>query len=219
MDQAMIGFNPYPTHYGPYPINPNLIRRHQPQIPAHYSVPSRLPLLPLGTTLTLSYWELLSPALLGIVGSLILSRFSGEENDLIQCFGGTLFKLAIVGYSIGATIAVSFAISRVLSDPKTYDHSMIYLIGGAITSVILLFTADYLLLYRFFPSSFKGNVGDNFFTQFFSFLYFSITTISTANLGDILPTNLTGRALISTEIAFNLYMLATGIQLLLSRKR
>ena len=108
--------------------------------------------------------------------------------------------------------------SNLIHDPKTHVHSFVYPIGGALASVILLFTSEYLLLYRFFPSSFKGDVGDNLITQFLSFLYFSITTIATANLGDILPDNLTARALIATEIAFNLFTIAIGIQLLLAQK-
>ncbi|KJR45840.1 hypothetical protein UF75_3755 [Desulfosporosinus sp. I2] len=219
MDQSKNGFTPYPTDYGPYSINPNLIRRYQPLIPKSHGVAPRSPILPSGTTLTPSYWELLYPTFFGIAGSLFLSLFSSEENDLIKHFGGTLFKLAIVGYSIGATVAVSFCISHVVTDPKAHVRSFVYPIGGALVSVILLFTTEYLLLYRFFPSSFKGNVGDDLITQFLSFLYFSITTMATANLGDILPENLTARALIATEIAFNLFTLATGIQLLLAQKR
>lgn len=219
VDQSKNQVAPYPSHFGPYPINPNLNRRYQPQIPkSHHSVSPCAPIFPLNTTLKLGYWELLSPALFGAAGSLFLSLFSGEKNDPIECFGGSLFKFAIVGYSIVATIAVSFAISQVLTDPKAQDHSLVYPIGGAVTSVILLFSAEYILLYRFFPSSFKGDVGDDFFTQFFSFLYFSITNIATGTLGDIQPGNLTARALISTEVAFNLFTLVTGIQLLLAQK-
>ena len=218
VDQSKNGFNSYPTHYGPYPINPNLIRRYPPQIPKSYGVPPRPLILPSFTTLPLSYWQLLSPTFFGIAGSLFLSLFANDENDLLENFGGNFFKLGLVGYSIGAIIAVSFCISRVVTDPKTHVHSFVYPIGGALASVILLFTSEYLLLYRFFPSSFKGDVGDNLITQFLSFLYFSITTIATANLGDILPDNLTARALIATEIAFNLFTLAIGIQLLLAQK-
>lgn len=219
MDQSKNGFNSYPIHYGPYPINPNLIRRFPPQILKSHGVPPRPLILSSLKTLPLSYWQLLSPTFFGIAGSLFLSLFSNDdENDLLKHFGGNLFKLGLVGYSIGAIIAVSFCISRIVTDPKTHVHSFVYPIGGALASVILLFTSEYLLLYRFFPSSFKGDVGDNLITQFLSFLYFSITTIATANLGDILPDSLTARALIATEIAFNLFTLAIGIQLLLAQK-
>jgi hypothetical protein len=90
-------------------------------------------------------------------------------------------------------------------------------IGGALVTIILFFAADYLLLYRFFPDSFKGEVGDDLGTQLFSFIYLSITSLATANLGDIMPDSITARALIATEIAFNLFTLATAIQLLLAQ--
>ena len=165
----------------------------------------------------LNYWRLLSPALFGGAGALFLSLFS-DNNHLIERFEGTFFKLVLVGYAVGATVAASFAITDVVTNSKPPHDHLVYPIMGALVLIILFFAADYLLLYRFFPASFKGDVGDDFCTQLFSFLYLSITSIATANLGDILPTNVTARALIATEIAFNLFTIATGIQLLLARE-
>lgn len=205
------------VYYGNYPLNPSIIRGYKPSLPnAQYCVPPIKQTLPTNPTLRLGYWELLSPALLGSAGALFLSIFA-DNNDLTERCGETLFKVAIVWYAIGATVAVSFAVADVLSNSKAFNDHLLYPIVVAITSIILFFASVYLLLYRFFPSSFKGDLGDNFWTQFFSFIYLSITTIATADLGDILPTNLTARALIATEIAFNVFTLATGIQILLAR--
>jgi hypothetical protein len=205
------------VYYGNYPLNPSPIRGYKPPIPgAQYCVPPNNQRLPSNPTLKLGYWELLAPALFGAGGSIFLSLFS-DSNPLTERCGGTLFKLAVVWYAIGATVAVSFAVADVLSNPKAFNDHLLYPIVGALVSIILLFTGEYLLLYRFFPSSFKGDVGDDFWTQLFSFLYLSVTSIATADLGDILPTNVTARALIATEIAFNLFTLATGIQILLAR--
>ncbi|GAB6153160.1 hypothetical protein JCM17380_19100 [Desulfosporosinus burensis] len=55
-------------------------------------------------------------------------------------------------------------------------------------------------------------------TQLFSFLYLSTTSIATAGLGDILPNGVTARALVAIETAFNLFTMATTIQLLLAQK-
>ncbi|KUO70633.1 MAG: hypothetical protein APF81_06345 [Desulfosporosinus sp. BRH_c37] len=218
MDQIKKQLSPYSSYFGHYPLNPNGFRGYKPTFPNTYSCsPSCLPILPSNPTIKLGYWELLSPALFGAAGALFLSLFSTDDH-LVKRLDGPLFRLAIVGYAIGATVAVSFAISDVVSDAKDpYDH-LICPIGGGLIAIILLFTAEYLLLYRFFPTSFTGNVGDNLWTQILSFLYFSITTIATANLGDIMPTTTTVRVLIATEIAFNLFTLATGIQLLLVQK-
>lgn len=217
VDQNRGQIPPYPSYYGTYPLNPSVIQGYKPPfLNTQNCAPFCGHILSLNQTLDLKYWRSLSPALFGAAGALFLSLFS-DNSHTIERFEGTLFKLALVGYAIGATVSVSFCITNVVTDSKAPHDHLFRPIGGALVSVILLFTAEYLLLYRFFPSSFKGDVGDNFCTQLFSFLYFSITSIATANLGDILPTNVTARALIATEIAFNLFTIATGIQLLLIR--
>ena len=204
-------------YYGNYPVTPSIIRGYRPPLVSpQYIVPPCKPLLPLNPPLKLGYWELLAPALFGTAGALFLSVFS-DSNHLMERCGESFFKLALVSYALGATVAVSFAVTDVLSNSKAHPGQLLYPVEGALISIILLFTADYLLLYRFFPSSFKGDVGDNFWTQLFSFFYLSITSIATADLGDILPANLTARALIAIEIGFNLFTIATAIQLVLAQ--
>ncbi|MCO1603234.1 hypothetical protein [Desulfosporosinus nitroreducens] len=217
MDQSKTKSPPYPPYFSPYPLAPNNLRGYKPSLPNKHSCSTAcLPLLPSKPKFSLGYWELLSPALFGTAGALFLSLFSSEDN-LVKQFGVALFKFSIVGYAIGATVAVSLAISKVIKESKAPYNHLLCPIGGGILAIIFLFAAEYLLLYRFFPSSFTGNVGDNLGIQFLSFLYLSITTIATADLGDILPTDITPRLLIATEIAFNLFTLATGIQLLLAQ--
>lgn len=204
-------------YYRNYPLNPGIIQGHKPPFPnAQYYAPPCNPIPPSYPTFKLGYWELLSPALFGAAGALFLSLFS-DCNHLLERSDGTLFKLTIVFYAIGATVAVSFAVTDVLANSKAPHDHLLYPISGALVTIILLFAAEYLLLFRFFPSSFKGDVGEDFVTQFLSFIYLSITSIATGNLGDIMPDNLTARALIATEIAFYLFTMATAIQLLLAR--
>lgn len=204
-------------YYGAYPLNSNLIQGYRPLFSkTKYLPPPCQPLLPLTPPLKLDYWQLLSPALFGAAAALLLSVFS-DSNDVKERCDGTVFKLAIVFYAIGATVSVSFAVSHVLSKSvRPHDH-LLNPIGGAIVTIILFFGSIYLLLYSFFPDSFKGEVGDNLGAQLFSFIYLSITSLATANLGDIMPDSMTARALIATEIAFNLFTLATAIQLLLAK--
>ncbi|MHB8073911.1 ion channel [Desulfosporosinus fructosivorans] len=205
-------------YYGTYPLKPTIIRGYKPPFPNSQNCPSpSKQLLPLNPSLKLGYWELLSPALVGAAGALFLSLFSDTDNAIERC-EDRLFKLAIVWYGIGATVSVSFAVTNLLANHKAPSEQLLYPIAGALVSIILLFGAEFLLLYRFFPSSFKGDVGDDVWTQFFSFIYLSITTLATADLGDILPANITARALIATEITFNLFIIASAIQILLSSK-
>ncbi|TGE39531.1 hypothetical protein E4K67_00500 [Desulfosporosinus fructosivorans] len=205
-------------YYGTYPLKPSIIRGYKPPFPNSQNCPPPSnQLLPLNPSLKLGYWELLSPALVGAAGALFLSLFS-DSGDVTERCEDRLFKLAIVWYGIGATVSVSFAVTNLLANHKAPSEQLLYPIAGALVSIILLFGAEFLLLYRFFPSSFKGDVGDDVWTQFFSFIYLSITTLATADLGDILPANITARALIATEITFNLFIIASAIQILLSSK-
>lgn len=200
---------------GTYPLNPNIIRGYKPHYPnVQYCPLPGKQTLPLNPPLEIGYWELLSPAFFGAFGALFLSLFSDCAQIKQRC-GETLFKLIIASYAIGVSVTASLAVREVfLKSKHPHDH-LINHIGGVLVAVIIFFAAAYLLLYSYFPSSFKGDIGDHFAAQFFSFIYLSITTIATGNLGDIMPGNLTARALIATEIAFYLFTMATAIQLLL----
>ena len=200
-----------------YPLNPGIILSYNLPLPnAQYYAPPYKQTLPLYPTLKLGYWELVAPALFGVIGALFLSLFSKRDHLTERC-EGTLFKQAIVWYAIGASVAASFAVTDVCSNSKDPHDKLFKPILGALVSIVLLFASEYLLLYRSFPSSFKGDVGDNFWTQLFTFLYLSITIIPGASVGDIMPGNLTARALIGTEIAFYLFTMATAIQLILAQ--
>lgn len=167
----------------------------------------------------LGYWELLSPAIFGTGIAYFLSLFSGEEKkDKLPQATGKLFKFALIVYTIGAMFGVYYAIVKVVNDSRPPYNNLFRPIAGALVITIVYFSAQYLLLYRYFPSSFNGEVGDDFCTQLFSFAYLSATTIATADLGDITPANVTSRALIALEIVFYLFTLATAVPLLLAQK-
>lgn len=206
-------------YYGKYPANPNNIRGYKPPfLNPQYCAPPGLPIPHLKPKLDLGYWELLAPAFFGAAGALFLSLFT-DSDQLTERFGGNLLKLALIGYAIGASVSVSFAITKVLKDSRPPYDNLFPPVGVALVSIILLFGSEYLFLYRFCPSSFTGDVGDDFLTQLFSFLYLSTTTVATGDLGDILPANVAARALIGIEIAFYLFTMTTAIQLLLVQKQ
>lgn len=175
-----------------------------------------MPLLSSKPIPNLGYWELLSPALFGAVSALVLSLFSERKSeDYIERSEGNLFKFVLVGYSTGALVSTYYAVKKVIDESRPTYNNLFPPLAGVLVTVILLFGSVDLLLYRFFPSSWEGDVGDNFCTQTFSFLYLSSTTIATAGLGDIKPTNVTARALIALEITFYLFTMATAIPLFL----
>lgn len=208
----------YPPYVGHYPLNPNILRSNvAPQSNSYNPSPLRASTLSFNPSLCFNKWGFLSPALLGASAAFLLSLFA-DNQELGECSNGTFFKLLILGYSIGATVTTSYYVYKVLTSSLDCSNHYLHAVGGALISIILLFAANYLLLFRLFPSSFKGEIGDDFCTQFLSFLYLSITSIATADLGDILPANTTTRLLIATEIAYNLFTLVVGVPLLISQK-
>ena len=158
----------------------------------------------------------LFPILVGTVGALSLSLLSPVSFSN-RHLSGTLFKLTLIAYSFAGTVTTVIYVYKVVKTSQPGFKTLSLPVAGALALLILYYATAYLLLYRFFPASFRvENIGKHFSSQFFTFLYFSVTTLATADLGDILPRNLTARALITTEIAFNLFVLATGIQLFLA---
>lgn len=202
--------------YGSYPLKPSFMHGQKSPSTNPYCHPPCKHSQLLIQTRKLGYRELLSPLLFGTAGALFLSIFSSRKHSPPRR-AGDFFKLALVLYAVGATIAASYAVTEVLTNSEPPHDKMLHPIAGALASIILFFGAEYLLLYRIFPDSFKGDVGDNLGLQFLSFLYFSITSIATGNLGDIMPNNLTARALISTEMIFYFYTMATALQIILAR--
>lgn len=212
---------PYPPYVGPYPLNPNLIRGGKPLLNngLQYHIrngaqkPVSIPSYPPSSVSSNS--SLLMPALLGSAGALLLGLFPDVKCIAERLGGSGVFQLAIVGYAAGATFAISLYLYETLDkadDTNVHVHHIAYPFGLAVFTAILLFSADFFFLYRLCPSSFQGYVGDNLFTQIFSFIYLSITTITTAG-SDIAPISLSARALASMEMLFFLFILTLGLQL------
>lgn len=219
MDQSKTQPPPNPPYFGPYPLKPNNLRGYNPSNTYKCSVPS--PILPpgTGTEFSLGYWELVSPALFGTAGAFLFSIFTvAKKDNPNNPFDGIVLKIGLVSYSIFALAGVYEAIKKVVKESRPSYNDLFAPIAAALVTVILLLSTEYLLLYRYLPSSFKGDIGENVFTQFLSFLYLSSTTIATAGLGDIQPANFTARALITIEIMFYVFVLATALPLLLVEK-
>lgn len=221
MEQKASPHTPYPSNYMTYPMNSGNLRGFKSTFSKGSSFSSSCTSSPSSFQMPYKpcYWELLSPAIFGAVGALILSILTEDTDGYrLQSEGNYIFQLALIGYGLGATAAAVLAIVDSITNFKPSFHNLVFPIVGVIVSVLLLFASEYLLLYRVIPGSFKGYVGDNLLIQYLSFLYFSTTTIATGNLGDILPTSTTPRLLISTEIGFTFFVIGVGIQLLLAEK-
>ncbi|SDG43748.1 two pore domain potassium channel family protein [Desulfosporosinus hippei] len=208
-----------PPYFMPYPLNPNS-RIYKPS-GTHSSPTVCAPLLRPIPGFTPGYWELLTPAFGGAAVAFFLSLFiegKKEKKNDNNPYEGILLKISLIGYSVFALAAAYYAITKVVKESRPSYNHLFTPIAIALVGVILLFTSEYLLLYRYLPSSFEGKVGDDLCVQYFSFLYFSSTTIATGTLGDIQPNNLTARALITIEIMFYVFVMATALPLLLVEK-
>ncbi|KGK85030.1 hypothetical protein DP73_18590 [Desulfosporosinus sp. HMP52] len=206
-----------PPYFMPYPLNSNS-RTYKP-LSTHSSPTVCAPLRRPIPAFAPGYWELLTPAFGGAAVAFFLSLFTeGKKENHHNPYEGTLLKISLIGYSIFALAAAYYAITKVVKESRPSYNHLFTPIAIVLVGVILLFTSEYLLLYRYLPSSFEGEVGDDLCFQYLSFLYFSSTTIATAGLGDIQPRNLTARALIGIEIMFYLFVMATALPLLLVEK-
>ena len=88
------------------------------------------------------------------------------------------------------------------SATKRSNISAVMRICESIIVTLIFFSILYLYIYKVDPSSFKGNVGDTYFSQFISFLYFSTITFSTIGYGDIYPVTILSRGAVIMEVIY-----------------
>lgn len=73
----------------------------------------------------------------------------------------------------------------------------------AAVSGVVMFAFAYTELYRLDPQGFQvSRIEANWPGQWVAFMYFSVSTFSTAGFGDIYPVTTVGRLMVCTEIAF-----------------
>lgn len=92
--------------------------------------------------------------------------------------------------------------------PAVYS---LFLIGLAAISGVTLFSVIYLSLYRIFPTCFNGKIGEQWLTQFISFMYFSVISFTTVGFGDIYPNSNLLRILVSLEAIWGFATVVYGI--------
>ncbi|KLU60810.1 hypothetical protein CEB3_c27830 [Peptococcaceae bacterium CEB3] len=159
---------------------------------------------------------LLLPAAFGAVIALV-AAFSPRKERVIRRWGGPLaLQLAVNIYTGFSVLGVAVYVFQVLRDSGRKNRSALARVlplAVAIPLNILFFASVYNFMYRYFPQSFKGDIGTEAPVELFSFLYLSMTAISTGGMGDILPTVVSTRMLLSMETLFNLFVLSMGISL------
>lgn len=200
-------YYPYSPPLGRYPLNSNYPNGLS--IPVKFSKASPC----LKETMVTSKLWLMAPAVFGTGVALSLSR-QPDQSLFEHPESAKALLLVVDVFTTGATLGIVLYIFTVFQDLKKDPIVGLFLICLALFTTIWLYAGVYLYIYRLFPKSFKGeDIGDEWVTQFFSFLYLSVTSFSSSNSGDIVPTTISTRMLISIETLFFLFTVVLSISL------
>lgn len=95
----------------------------------------------------------------------------------------------------------TFSNIRATSHHEFYFHEIVPFVALSVLLIILSFGLDYYCLYQINPKAFSGDFGpDNLLDTLVTFLYFSVTTFTTAGLGEITPHTISARILVMLEL-------------------
>jgi hypothetical protein len=103
---------------------------------------------------------------------------------------------------------VRFVVRRIrLSTTQAfYFHEFMAFIGMSIVLFILSYSIDYYCLYQISPGAFRGlSDQPNLLDDFLTFFYFSVTTFTTAGLGDIVPNSASARIFTASELTISFF--------------
>lgn len=111
------------------------------------------------------------------------------SNTMVEIFGeGIEFVIFLYSFIV-FIFYILFLFEKLAQSPENNDTTSVVLrIGTMILSCCIYFALIYLMLYRLSGQhSFSGGIGEDFISQFISFIYFSIVTFMTVGFGDISP--------------------------------
>lgn len=103
---------------------------------------------------------------------------------------------------------VRFVIRRIrlTTTQAFYFHEFMAFIGMSIVLFILSYSIDYYCLYQISPGAFHGLSGSpDLLDDFLTFFYFSVTTFTTAGLGDIVPNSASARIFTASELTISFF--------------
>lgn len=103
---------------------------------------------------------------------------------------------------------VRFVIRRIrLTTTQTfYFHEFMAFIGMSIVLFVLSYSIDYYCLYQISPDAFHGlSSQTNLLDDFLTFFYYSVTTFTTAGLGDIVPNSASARIFTASELIISFF--------------
>jgi Ion channel len=103
---------------------------------------------------------------------------------------------------------VRFVIRRIRrsTQQEFFFHEFMAFIGMSIVLFILSYAIDYYCLFQISADSFRGMPpSPNLLDDFLTFFYFSVTTFTTAGLGDIVPNCASARIFTASELTISFF--------------
>ncbi|AHF06238.1 ion channel [Desulfitobacterium metallireducens] len=123
----------------------------------------------------------------------------------------SLGSAVVVLNSLLATAGISYYVFSVLTASDGPIITAFLPVSAGISILILYFASAFALQDHLDPGSFSGeNIGDDIVSRLNTFVYFSITTFSTAG-GDLAPVNNASRILVAIEVLFFVFIFTMGI--------
>ncbi|MDI6880362.1 MAG: hypothetical protein QMC95_02715 [Desulfitobacteriaceae bacterium] len=160
---------------------------------------------------------LLAPAGFGIAVALLLA-FSPDKVE--GCYQRPAHKgvAATVIYTAFVTLALALYVYYTLDNNDDDLLNSFLPLSIGLATLLGYYGTVYFFLVRLDPHSFSGDFGDDLLAQFLTFIYYSITTFATAQDGDIKPSTLGAKSLVSMEILTFIYVFTLGIVIFTSSK-
>lgn len=156
----------------------------------------------------------LTPAIIGFLGASALGFAAGCDVNSKTADVVTNGKAALMSnvYTLIATAGISlYIVENLFSFIGRFWLTLSSIIVGTLTATVL-YASMYFYLYRTNPANFSSNyLGHHVFEQYYSFIYFSATTITVGAFGDILPVTFGTRTLVNMEVMFFLFILTSGV--------
>lgn len=113
-------------------------------------------------------------------------------------------EMLLFGVSVAKSayfIAFTFRSIRDSAQRDFYFHEFLPFVVLTVALFVLSFGLDYYCLYRIRPTAFSGDLdAANPLQTLVTFLYFSVTTFTTAGLGDIVPHAVVARVFVMMEL-------------------
>ncbi|NMA70216.1 MAG: hypothetical protein GX958_12500 [Desulfitobacterium sp.] len=165
----------------------------------------------LALTLAASNTALFIPAGVGTGAFFILTqlfRIQFSENNINDHLVTKVGSIIYTGIVTGA-IAV-YIYNLLISSGKNLLAAFVPF-TVALWVMLLYYASVYNWIYRLDPSSFSGEFGERPLDQIISFIYFSITTFSTAGMGNLAPITKTARILVAQQILFFVFIFTMGM--------